>query len=90
MQSFVLLVLFLIPILVQAQSLEDIIIQQESEGVHWSISVIDEQGHSLESWNNLFLCVRVRVTRTRSRSHFLIIPASYKTRVVRGRPFVPF
>ena len=52
MQSFVLLVLFLIPILVQAQSLEDIIIQQESEGVHWSISVIDEQGQSLESWNN--------------------------------------
>ena len=51
-QSFVLLFLLLIPILVQAQSLEDIITQQESEGVHWSISVIDEQGQSLESWNN--------------------------------------
>ena len=52
MLCFVLLVFFLIPILVQAQSLEDIITQQESKGVHWSISVINEQGQSLESWNN--------------------------------------
>ncbi len=51
MLCFVLISLFIIPILVQAQSVEDIIMQQESKGVHWSISVLDEQGQPLESWN---------------------------------------
>ena len=49
---FVLAPIYLVPVRLQAQSVEDIIMQHESKGVHWSISVIDEQGQSLESWND--------------------------------------
>ena len=52
MQLFVTLGVFLLPMLVHAQSVEDIIMQQELDGVHWSISVTDEQGQLLESWND--------------------------------------
>lgn len=52
MQLFVTLGVFLLPMLVQAQSVEEIIMQQVLDGVHWSISVTDEQGQLLESWND--------------------------------------